>query len=280
MIEALALAAALFSGAPRGAAAAGLRWERSFDEAQKKARAAHKPLMVDFWADWCSWCHRLDHTTYVDPRVVQLAQGFIPVKVNTEGDTREAAIALRYEVGSLPTIAFVSPAGRMILRVSGYQGPGQFPLTLAQAQDLATRVMGWEAALERNPEDAATLMALGVHLFDQESFAESRALLAKAIRFDAERPAQDRKQSRMLVALILKTYDRKYPEAEALLREGLAIKPPSDEDPKLLWVLGRTYLAWGKQPEARAVLQEIVTAYAESPVAQKARETLIALDRR
>ena len=39
-----------------------------FDEALKKARSQNKPLMVDFWAEWCGWCHRLDKTTYVDPR--------------------------------------------------------------------------------------------------------------------------------------------------------------------------------------------------------------------
>jgi len=274
------LALLLVSSPPSGDVTSGLRWERNFDDAMKRARAAKKPLMVDFWAAWCGWCHRLDRTTYVDPQVVQMAQDFIPVKVNTEGTPREAAVALRYDVSSLPTIAFISPAGHLILRLSGYQGPGQFPVTMEQARETAALVMGWEAALAKNPYDAAALLGLASHLFDQEAYNDSRELLERSIKGDGERPSAQRKRARLLLAAILKTHDGNYSRAESLLKDGLAIRPAGEFDAKLLYVLGKTYLSWGKRDEARAVLQQIVTAHAASPVAEKARETLVALDRR
>jgi tetratricopeptide (TPR) repeat protein len=200
--------------------------------------------------------------------------------VNTEGGPRESAIALRYDVSSLPTILFVSPSGTLILRLTGYQGPGQFPQTLEHARETATKVMGWETALEKDAQDGAALLGLATHLFDLEAYADSRELLERTVKIDAERPGAQRKQARLLLAVILKTYDENYPRAETLLKQALAIHPADGYDAKLLYVLGRTYISWGKRDQARAALQEVVKSHADSPVAQKARETLVALDPR
>jgi thioredoxin-like negative regulator of GroEL len=271
-----AVALALLLG---GGGKPSLQWERGFDEALKKAKAAGKPVMIDFWAEWCGWCHRLHQTTYVDPRVVKLGEDFVAVRIDTEAGGRQTAIAQRYEVQTLPTILFVSPLGRVVLRVNGFQGPGQFPATLEKARHVAARVMAWEAAIETDGKDAHALMKLGTHLFEQEVYEESRELLSRAARHDQRDPVSERKRTRMLIGII-QTYDKKYPEAEDVLKDALALKPPDELEPRLLFVLGRTYVNWGKLDKARTAMQEILSAYSASPVAAKARETLAALDRK
>ena len=255
----------------------GVRWEQKFEEALKKARAQNKPIMVDFWAEWCGWCHHLDQTTYVDPEVVRLSADFIPVKVNTEGGSREAEIALRYNVSSLPTIAFLSPSGRLISRLNGFQGPGQFPFTMEAARASAARVMAWEQALDKDPKDPTALAGLGVHLFEQEVYEESRELLIRAARVDSSRNVAERKQTRLLLGIIQR-YDRKFSEAETVLKEGLALRPPHELDPKMMYVLGNLYARWGRKDDARTVLQQVVLQYADSSVAEKARESLKMLE--
>jgi len=256
-----------------------IRWERRFDEALRKAKAARKPLMVDFWAEWCGWCHRLDRTTYVDSRVVRLSEDFIAVKLNTEGSAQDAAIAERYEVSSLPTIAFLSPSGRQILRIQGFQGPGQFPGTMETARELGTKVMAWEGSLDKNPSAAAALVGLGIHLFEQEDYPGSRDMLRKAVKADAGLPALDRKRARMLLAMIM-NYDRKHAEAESLLKEALGLQPTTEYDPKLLYLLGKTYVSWGKSRDARDAFKRVMDDYPQSYVAQKAREALASLEHR
>ena len=256
-----------------------IRWVRQFDAALKRAQTVKKPLLVDFWAEWCGWCHRLDQTTYVDPVVVKMSEDFVPVKVNTEGTPREVAVARRYDVTSLPTIAFLSPAGRLILRLNGFQGPGQFPRAIEVAKERAVKIIGWEDDLQRDPKDAEALSSLAAHLFEQEAYDESRDFLLRAAKADRDRPGDERKRTRMLLGIVHK-YNHKYPESETVLKEGLGLQPPGDYDPKILYVLGRLYAGWGRYDQARTVLNQILSLYGESPVANKARETLVALDRK
>jgi thiol-disulfide isomerase/thioredoxin len=267
------------TGPGHGPAPAGIRWEKQFPNALKKAKAARKPIMVDFWAEWCGWCHRLDQTTYVDPTVVKLAEEFVPVKVDTEGDPKGAAIAVRYDVTSLPTIAFLSPHGRPLLRLNGFQGPGQFPRTMEAAREIAEKVMAWEDALEKDGRDVAALTALGTHLFEQDAYAESQELLYRAAVIDKARPLDERKRTRLLLGAMRKS-DERYAEAEASLKDGLGLGRHPEYDAKLLYILGKLYASWGRHQQARATLQQLVTDHAQNPLAQKARETLVALEQK
>lgn len=283
MSSALALSLFLAAGtrevpAPPPAPPA-IKWERSFEAALKKARKERKPLFVDFWAEWCGWCHRLDRTTYADPWVVRKAQEFVAVKVDTEGSRKELNVALEYQVTSLPTIVFLSPEGRQLHRLNGFQGPGQFPRTLELALKVAQRVIPWEEALARNPDDPHALLALGSHLYEQEYFDDARELLKRAVERDAEEAVEERRRARMLLAII-EHVSRNYVEAERLVKEALALPPDPEDQPKLLFVLGRTYVSSGRQAEAVATLEVIVREYPQSPVAAKARETLVNLKNR
>jgi thioredoxin-like negative regulator of GroEL len=267
----------LLMGGPHEAA--GVRWGHDFEKALARARAEQKPLIVDFWADWCGWCHRLDQTTYVDPEVVALSQRFVAVKVDTEGSKDDVEVAVRYEVTTLPTIVFLSPSGRPLLRVGGYQGPGQFPRTMGQALAVAEQVLEWEKRLARDGSDSVALMSLGVHLYEQEAFGDSRELLLRAREADSRHPLPDRKQVRLLLG-VEQYYEGNLAESASVLEEALALGEHEQYDPKLLYVLGRTYLKQDRKREAAKAMRAILDRYGASPVAEKAWETLVRLEGR
>jgi thiol-disulfide isomerase/thioredoxin len=255
----------------------GISWGRNFDKAMALARAQQKPVIVDFWAEWCGWCHRLDKTTYADPTVVKLSHDFVAVKVDTEGSKKDVAVAYRYEVMTLPTIMFLSPSGRPLMRVGGYQGPGQFPRTMEQALEIAEEVMDWEARLAENPGDSKALVKLGVHLYEQEDFGESRELLLRAREADGKHPLAVRKQVRLVLG-VEQYYSGNLMESESVLREGLALGGDEEYDAKLLYVLSRTLMKQGRKPEATKTLRKILDHYSTSHVAEKAWEMLVRLE--
>jgi thioredoxin-like negative regulator of GroEL len=272
-----ALALTLLLAGPTSAK--GIQWEKSFDEAMKKAEKSEQPVIVDFWAEWCGYCHRLDRTTYVDPVVAEKAKSFVAVKVDTEGSRKEMEIRDRYRVLHLPTILFLSPRGRQVLRVNSFIGPGRFPYVMDKALAEAQRVSAWEKALDEDPDEAGALFALGQHLFEQEYYEESEELLARAAANDGDRPAHERRQTRFLLAA-LRHVHRRYAEAEILIKEALTLDPEGADQPRLLFMLGRTYVSWGRHEMGMETLQVIVREHPQSPMAQKAKETLVILERK
>ncbi|HQK95102.1 MAG TPA: thioredoxin family protein [Armatimonadota bacterium] len=115
-----------------GSVAEGIQWVSDLDQAVRSAAAEKKPVMVDFYTDWCSWCKKLDSDTYTDTEVQKLAARFVNAKVDAEADR---AAAEKYQVDGFPTIVFLSPDGEEIHRIGGYAPPEKFLKEMQTALD-------------------------------------------------------------------------------------------------------------------------------------------------
>ncbi len=98
------------SAAPR--ALPGPRWVTSEAEGFRLAREQGKPVMIDFWADWCAACKELDHKTYADPRVRKQLEDFITIKLDLTHPTPEGQqLTAKYDLVGLPTVVFFDRQG-------------------------------------------------------------------------------------------------------------------------------------------------------------------------
>lgn len=100
-------------------------WEQDLDDALERARAEDKAVLVNFYADWCVWCQRLDATTLRDANVASLlSDRVVTVKLDVDGDGEDVSAA--YGVEALPTVLVLDAEGREIGRIPGYQPPAGF----------------------------------------------------------------------------------------------------------------------------------------------------------
>ncbi len=96
--------------------AAAIRWLQDEPAALAQARAQRRPVMVDFRADWCSACRRMEKETFPDPAVVRASRAFVNLKIDGTDptDPQVRRLQKKYGVVGLPTILFLDAGGRVI----------------------------------------------------------------------------------------------------------------------------------------------------------------------
>lgn len=88
-----------------------IKWY-SYDEGMVLGKSQQKKLFINFFADWCSYCTKMDKETYSNKMVISyLNKNFIPVKVNFD---KEKKVTSQYKVNGLPTALFLSETGEQI----------------------------------------------------------------------------------------------------------------------------------------------------------------------
>ena len=97
--------------APSAPVPKAMPWEATFEKAMARSRSEGKPVMVDFYTQWCGACKYLDAKVYTDQTVLGETKSWIVVKVDAEA---RADVAGAYNVHSYPTIAFLNPDGKPI----------------------------------------------------------------------------------------------------------------------------------------------------------------------
>ena len=104
-----------------------------------RLKTAEKPVMLDFYADWCVSCKEMERFTFSDPQVQARLTGIALLRADVTANTADdKALLKRFRLFGPPGIVFFDASGREIdgLRVIGYQPPEKFIRSL----DLALRV--------------------------------------------------------------------------------------------------------------------------------------------
>lgn len=100
-----------------------IKWQRDLSSAKAVAKKTGKPIMMDFCAEWCQPCKKMDEEAFRDSRVVHLSEKFVCVRIDVD---KHADIAEHYKIEGLPTLIFLDSRARYISRTTGYRAPDDF----------------------------------------------------------------------------------------------------------------------------------------------------------
>jgi thiol:disulfide interchange protein DsbD len=100
-----------------------------FERALAAASAAGRPVMLDFYADWCVSCKEMERYTFPDSNVRTALGNAVLLQADvTANDAEDQALLQRFGILGPPTIVFFDAAGRERpeYRVVGFKKAGEF----------------------------------------------------------------------------------------------------------------------------------------------------------
>ncbi|GMR09046.1 MAG: protein-disulfide reductase DsbD [Gammaproteobacteria bacterium] len=104
---------------------------RQLDMQLAEAKISGKAVLLDYYAEWCTDCRRMEKATFDDPRVQKImSDRFVALQVDVTDPNNDAteAIKKRYGVFGPPAMLFFDKNGRRLENINfyGFKGPDDF----------------------------------------------------------------------------------------------------------------------------------------------------------
>ena len=103
-------------------------WQKFSEEKITLAKTEGKPVIIDFYADWCIPCKELDAATFSNAKVIEESKRFSGLKADMTKTVSPEVDALRtsYKIVGVPTIILIDAKGNEAKRFTGFINAEEF----------------------------------------------------------------------------------------------------------------------------------------------------------
>ncbi|MCF7886147.1 MAG: thioredoxin fold domain-containing protein [Candidatus Marinimicrobia bacterium] len=136
-----------------------------FDNGVAQSNKTEKPVLIDFYTDWCHWCDVMDEKTFSNPEVEEyLDNNFVKIRVNAEdkntshsfqgNNYNSVELARAFNVTGYPSIAFLDNNQQVITVIPGYIPADKFIKVLEYIeQECYKKQVSFEEYLNKGCEE-------------------------------------------------------------------------------------------------------------------------------
>ncbi len=109
---------------------------KNLTELQNRLKEAKKPVIVDFWANWCENCKKYDDVTLADERVKKNLKDFLFIKIDITKTTKEnKELLAHFNLFGPPAMVFFKNNKEFKeLKTVGFKAPDEFLDILSKAK--------------------------------------------------------------------------------------------------------------------------------------------------
>ncbi len=254
-----------------------ITWLQNMDAALQQAGKADKLVLVNFYANWCGFCRRMDQTTFTDKIVIQKMNAFVSVKINTE---IEKEIAQEYAVNSLPTTVILDSKGRIILGSEGYMRSNDLIEMMDSALKTITDLKKNLKELESDPNKWNRALEFAQKNLELQRFQDALPWLGRIIEHAPKEQTDIHAWANFDLAIVKASMGNPIASVDyaetvmSIYSNHEAADQTRKIFPDILYLAGEKAQEQGDQKAARAYYQRIVTEFPNSQLSKAAREKL------
>lgn len=143
-------------------------WLTSFEDAQKLSIATNKLIFIDFYADWCGPCKKMEREAFADPEIKKILKNYILLRLDFDN---QVALRNKYGVRAIPYVFVVDSQGLVVNKEKGYRGKSKVQ-SLLETYNLNTSFLQRENVQYFQNKNYVTAMRLAQKYLDFSLFLQ------------------------------------------------------------------------------------------------------------